>query len=174
MKKLSSIALLLAVAFVVKAQDLIVTGKQELIPAYRLELGQTNIYYQLNETDTATILRMAKADVKAIHYADGRLFDPNAAESPSKSYGTVAGTLEGRRPQLLFPSNIASPRSGKVVIKVWVDREGKVTKVFAPANGSTITDAHIVKQLKLLAHQAEFTPAPEGPKEQMGEIIYSF
>ena len=75
---------------------------------------------------------------------------------------------------VLIPSNMRSPRSGKVVVRVWVNREGKVTKVFAPANGSTLTDASIVKQLKLLARQSEFTPNPDAPEEQMGEVIYTF
>ena len=109
-----------------------------------------------------------------IRYADGRKVDPNAASDTERSYGTVTYLLEGRQALVLIPSNMRSPRSGKVVVRVWVNREGRVTKVFAPANGSTLTDASIVKQLKLLARQSEFTPNPDAPEEQMGEVIYTF
>lgn len=173
MKRIIIISLLL-LSLGAKAQDVIVTNSTQVIQAYRIEMGQTNIYYQLNEADTAAIHRIAKAEVMVIRYADGRKVDPNAASDTERSYGTVTYLLEGRQALVLIPSNMRSPRSGKVVVRVWVNREGRVTKVFAPANGSTLTDASIVKQLKLLARQSEFTPNPDAPEEQMGEVIYTF
>ena len=163
MKRIIIISLLL-LTLGAKAQDVIVTNSTQVIQAYRIEIGQTNIYYQLNEADTAAIHRIAKAEVMVIRYADGRKVDPNVPSDPARSYGTVTYLLEGRQALVLIPSNMRSPRSGKVVVRVWVNQEGKVTKVFAPANGSTLTDASIVKQLKLLARQSEFTPNPDAPE----------
>ena len=153
---------------------MIVTHDMALIPAFRLELGEANIYYQLNDADTAAIHRISKGEVMMVRYADGRSFDPNASAEASKSYGTVTCHLEGRSAVRLLSSNMRPPRNGKVVVKVWVDREGKVAKVFAPAYGSTLTDKPIVSQLKLLAHQALFSPDPDAPEMQIGDVVYSF
>ena len=173
MKRILIIPLLL-LTLGTRAQDVIVTNNTQVIPAYRIEMGQTNIYYQLHEADTAAIHRIAKGEVMVIRFADGRKVDPNATGDPAQGYGTVSYLLEGRQALMLIPSNMRSLRSGKVVVRVWVNREGRVTKVFAPANGSTLTDASIVKQMKLLAKQSEFSPNPDAPEEQMGEVIYSF
>ena len=58
MKKIIIISLLL-LSLGAKAQDVIVTNSTQVIQAYRIEMGQTNIYYQLNEADTAAIHRIA-------------------------------------------------------------------------------------------------------------------
>lgn len=174
MKKRLLIPLLLLAFISAQGQDVIVTTDLKLIPAYQLELGQLNVYYQLSDTDTATIHRIPKAQIQLIRYADGKTFDPNAATAPSQTYGSVTYRLDDRTAKVLLPSNMRSPRSGKVVVKIWVNRDGKVTKVLAPIAGSTIIDSHIVKQLKLLAHQAVFSPNPDAPAEQLGEIIYTF
>ena len=54
MKRIIIISLLL-LSLGAKAQDVIVTNSTQVIQAYRIEMGQTNIYYQLNEADTASI-----------------------------------------------------------------------------------------------------------------------
>ena len=54
MKRIIIISLLL-LSLGAKAQDVIVTNSTQVIQAYRIEMGQTNIYYQLNEAACAVV-----------------------------------------------------------------------------------------------------------------------
>ncbi len=101
--------------------------------------------------------------------------DPN-----SKRYDGVPGKggvgfkLSGRSAKALPEPQGGENREGKVVVKIWVDREGKVTRVEAPEKGSTLTEKGYVDRAKAAARKARFTAKDDAPEEQTGTITYIF
>lgn len=100
--------------------------------------------------------------------------DPNSNRydgQPGK--GGPGFSLDGRSAKALPEPINTINKEGKVVVKIWVDREGNVTQVFAPDKYSTITDAPLVNQAKTAAMKAKFSPKPDAEIET-GTITYVF
>lgn len=101
--------------------------------------------------------------------------DPN-----SKRYDGAPGnggsgySLKGRKASSLPEPGYTSQREGKVIVKIWVDRTGKVVKVEAPQKGSSITETGMVNQAKNAAMKARFTASDNAPELQVGTITYVF
>lgn len=101
--------------------------------------------------------------------------DPNSNRydgAPGK--GGAGFSLAGRSARALPSPNNSTNKEGKVVVKIWVDREGNVTQVSAPEKGSTLTDGGIVEQAKKAARNAKFSSKPDAPEVQTGTITYVF
>ena len=101
--------------------------------------------------------------------------DPNSNRydgTPGK--GGAGFTLAGRTSRALPSPTNNTNKEGKVVVKIWVDRDGNVTQVSAPEKGSTLTDNTIVKQAKAAAMKALFSPKTDAPEVQTGTITYVF
>ncbi len=67
-----------------------------------------------------------------------------------------------------------SDEQGKIVVQIWVDRNGRVTKALAGAKGSTIADAELKRRAEAAALRAQFNPDPNAPEIQTGTITYNF
>ena len=63
---------------------------------------------------------------------------------------------------------------GKVVVKVWVDRNGKVLKVNCPAEGTTTTDKALLAATKEAILNARFSEDENAPEEQVGTVAIIF
>ena len=101
--------------------------------------------------------------------------DPNSNRydgSPGK--GGAGFSLAGRSARALPSPNTNTNKEGKVVVKIWVDRNGNVTQTSAPEKGSTLTDQAIVNQAKSAAMKAKFSPKEDAPEVQTGTITYVF
>ena len=101
--------------------------------------------------------------------------DPNSNRydgAPGK--GGAGFSLAGRSARALPSPNNSTNKEGKVVVKIWVDREGNVTQVSAPEKGSTVTDAGLVNQATAAAKAAKFSSKPDAPEVQTGTITYVF
>jgi len=91
------------------------------------------------------------------------------------STGTGKGfSLSGR--DITFRPSIQenTQETGKVVVNIWVDRYGKVTRVTPGAKGSTTTSSHLYKIAKNAALKAKFSPNRNAPEEQKGTIEFIF
>jgi len=100
--------------------------------------------------------------------------DPNAKalEGISKGSGRVGGGL-GNRGVLHEPKiSDASQKTGKVVISVCVDKNGKVIKADYTQKGSTTTDSELKDIAKRAALQFKFTDSDI--EEQCGTITVDF
>ena len=100
--------------------------------------------------------------------------DPNAKalEGISKGSGRVGGGL-GNRGVLHEPRiNDASQKTGRVVISVCVDKNGKVIKADYTQKGSTTTDSELKDIAKRAALQFKFTDSDI--EEQCGTITVDF
>ena len=77
--------------------------------------------------------------------------------------------LVGSLPEPNYPSN----KEGKVVVKIVVDREGRVTSATAQSVGSTTADGELRRVAEEAARKARFTPSAT-QDIQTGTITYKF
>lgn len=101
--------------------------------------------------------------------------DPNSNRydgTPGK--GGAGFSLSGRSAKALPSPQATNNKEGKVVVKIWVDRNGNVTQVSAPEKGSTLTDAGYVQMSKAAAMKAKFSAKEDAPETQTGTITYVF
>ena len=90
------------------------------------------------------------------------------------SSGNGSFSLAGRSAVSLPSPSYNSNKQGKIVVQIWVDQQGRVTRVEAPEKGSTITDGAMVEQAKKAARLARFNASTNAPEEQKGTITYIF
>ncbi len=84
------------------------------------------------------------------------------------------GRLEGRG-FMRGPSITDKPNEGgKVALNIWVDREGKVTRVTQNLDKSTTTSTVLFNIAKKGALQCVFSARADGPAEQMGLLVFIF
>ena len=63
---------------------------------------------------------------------------------------------------------------GKVVLNIWVDRNGKVLRATQNLDKSTTTSQMLVNIARKHALLCTYTAKPDAPAEQMGEMAYNF
>ena len=86
----------------------------------------------------------------------------------------ISYDLSGRSVRSLPKPAYNSAEQGRVVVTIWVNRDGKVTRVSSGAKGTTVTDPSLMRQAESAARQALFSANLNGPDEQIGKIIYNF
>ena len=86
----------------------------------------------------------------------------------------ISFDLEGRGSIHLPKPAYESMEQGKVVVTVWVNKQGKVTRALEGAKGTTITDLRLRNLARDAALKAVFTPDPNAPDLQKGTITYNF
>ncbi len=101
--------------------------------------------------------------------------DPNSSRyDGAPGQGGTGFSLSGRSARALPSPATTSNKQGKIVVKIWVDRNGVVTKTDAPAKGSTLTDAALVSLARQSAMKATFSKNSDAPETQVGTITYVF
>ena len=86
----------------------------------------------------------------------------------------ISYDLSGRSFRSLPKPSYNSAEQGRVVVTIWVNRDGRVTRVISGAKGTTVTDPSLIRQAESAARQALFSTNNSGPDEQVGKIIYNF
>jgi len=95
-------------------------------------------------------------------------------DGPGGAGGGVSFYLEGRsKRQIPSPSNKFTER-GTVVVTIFVNRAGQVTRVITGAKGTTTTNDNLRQLAEQAAKQARFSPKEDAPEEQKGTITYIF
>ena len=61
-----------------------------------------------------------------------------------------------------------------MVVKVWVDRQGRVLRAEAGEKGSTTFDSSLLQAAQTAALRATFDVTADAPDTQMGTITYVF
>jgi hypothetical protein len=64
--------------------------------------------------------------------------------------------------------------SGKVIVRVWVNREGVTIKAEAGVRGTTESASCLLEEAKLAALKTTWTPYFNAPEVQLGQITYNF
>ncbi len=131
----------------------------------------------------ATFPGMARKDTSAT--------TPHSAENPSAAFkegqprgnaetasaeGVPNAHVEGRK---VNKSTLSKPsykiqESGTVVVKIWVDQYGHVTRAEPGADGTTITDSKLWASARKAAMEAVFDMKASAPALQEGTITYKF
>lgn len=109
--------------------------------------------------------------------------DPNASGydgtggsggGPGGVGGGISFSLEGRSSrQIPKPSNNFR-ESGTVVVTIYVNRQGNVTRAVAGAKGTTTSNTQLRQLAEQAARQAKFSPKEDAAEEQRGTITYIF
>ncbi|MDR3329531.1 MAG: energy transducer TonB, partial [Prevotellaceae bacterium] len=104
---------------------------------------------------------------------------PDGSPSPhtkGSSYGVTGGTsLTGRMLDGTLPEpDYRIQQSGRVVVRIKVDREGTVIEAKAQQSGSTVMDATLYEAAERAALKAKFNSSPDSPVSQWGTITYVF
>jgi TonB family protein len=86
----------------------------------------------------------------------------------------ISCDLGGRGYQKLPTPKYDYQGEGRVVVEVYVDREGKVNRAITGVKGSTTLDEYLLRVAKEAALAAQFDPKPDAPQIQKGTITYIF
>ncbi len=104
--------------------------------------------------------------------------DPNSdhygPDGPGKGDKGFGWDLSGRGIVYVPPVENNSQKYGKVVIKIKVDRDGKVVEASYQSLGSNTSDSYLVDQAKKAAKQAKFSEHSTGQEYQYGTITINF
>jgi TonB family protein len=104
---------------------------------------------------------------------DGSPSSPHAVGTP---YGDVNGvSLSGRALQGDLPMpEYRTQQSGRVVVRIKVNRDGDVVEAKAQQEGSTVMDARLYEAAEKAARRAHFNASASAAVSQWGTITYVF
>lgn len=92
-----------------------------------------------------------------------------------KTDGTPNARVKGRSTVGALPRPAYNVQNeGIVVVSIWVDNYGKVTKAQAGADGTTVTDKALWAAARNAAMNTKFNNATDAPALQEGTITYIF
>ncbi len=113
-------------------------------------------------------------------YGPGNQGSPTGS-TDATNYGLGGGSgnapgfyLDGRNPLSLPVPSIDSPKEGKVVVQIKVDRAGNIVDAVPGAKGSTTLDSYLLSVAKKAALSSKFDSNPNAPYYQTGTITYIF
>jgi TonB family protein len=86
----------------------------------------------------------------------------------------ISYDLGGRGYQKLPEPEYKYQGEGRVVVEVYVDRQGKVNRAITGVKGSTTLDEYLLRVAKDAAMQARFNADPSASEFQKGTITYNF
>ena len=82
--------------------------------------------------------------------------------------------LGGRGAKSLHRPNDDFPEEGIVVVDIWVNRSGQVTRAEVATKGTTVINQSMREKAKQAALRSAFASDPNAPEEQHGTITYTF
>ncbi|HMU69155.1 MAG TPA: energy transducer TonB [Chitinophagales bacterium] len=103
--------------------------------------------------------------------------DPNGYHGPGAGRGdngSVGWNLDGRSMKAPPTLQVDHNEIGDIRVKIYVDRNGKVTKAEYERSGSTITDSYLISQSKNAAMKATFNVDKNAPEVQIGYMTFHF
>lgn len=86
----------------------------------------------------------------------------------------ISYSLKGRGAKFLPKPAYKSEEQGQIVVSIWVDRNGNVTKTIVSARGTNISDVNLRRQAEKAAKNAVFFPDLSAQEIQKGTITYKF
>lgn len=115
---------------------------------------------------------------QGINKGPGNQGDPNGTPGspnygPGGGSGNIGFSLNGRKMVQKPVINEKSQDQGKVVVKIIVDRNGKVTKATAGERGTTATSAYLFRISEEAALKTKFDANP-ATEEQVGTMTFTY
>lgn len=108
---------------------------------------------------------------------------PGSGDGTGTGFGNGTGSgsgsgasfdLSGRTSKYLPKPEYTIREQGTVVVRIWVSKDGFVTRAEAGARGTTTSSDALFKLATKAALKAKFSPNPNAPEEQKGSITYHF
>ena len=94
---------------------------------------------------------------------------------PGKAEGTPNARLKGRNTLGAIPRPAYSEQDyGTVVVDIWVDNYGNVTKAVPGGQGTTVNNSKLWAAARAAALQTHFNQSADAPALQQGTITYVF
>jgi periplasmic protein TonB len=116
-------------------------------------------------------------------YAKNHYGTPGSGDGTGNGDGVGTGTgngtgpsfdLSGRASKFLPKPDYAAREVGTVVVKIWVSKDGSVSRAEAGARGTTTSSQTLFRLAQAAAMRARFSANPNAPEEQKGTITYHF
>jgi hypothetical protein len=82
--------------------------------------------------------------------------------------------LGGRGAKSLHRPNDDFSEEGIIVVDIWDNRQGKVTRAEVATKGTTVINSDMRNKAKQAAMRSSFASDPDAPEEQHGTITYTF
>lgn len=82
--------------------------------------------------------------------------------------------LGGRGAKSLHRPNDDFSEEGIIVVNIWVNRAGQVTRAEVANKGTTLINSEMRQKAKQAALRSSFASDPDAPEEQHGTITYTF
>ena len=82
--------------------------------------------------------------------------------------------LGGRGAKSLHHPNDDFSEEGIIVVDIWVNRQGQVTRAEVATKGTTLINNDMRQKAKQAAMRSSFAADPDAPEEQHGTITYTF
>ena len=86
----------------------------------------------------------------------------------------VSFNLGGRGKKELVSPTASTPKVGKIVVEILVDKEGNVVQARAILQGTTISDENLKRKCVQAAKKCKFAADSNAPEVQKGTITYRF
>ena len=100
---------------------------------------------------------------------------PTGNTDKGQTAGAPNAHLKGRNVIGTLPRpSYAIQQEGIVVVSIWVDQYGNVTKALAGADGTTVTNTELWTAARNAAMKAHFNQKADAPALQQGTITYIF
>lgn len=96
-------------------------------------------------------------------------YDGNGGKGNGAGYD-----LGGRGAKSLHRPDNDFTEEGTVVVDIWVNRDGKVTRAEVATKGTTLINADMRRKAVQAALRSSFASASDAPEEQHGTITYTF
>ncbi|MGB0887105.1 MAG: energy transducer TonB family protein [Vicingaceae bacterium] len=100
--------------------------------------------------------------------------DPNTNGNSNVGGSGIGFSLGGRGKVSFKKPENPTQEDGKVVVDIWVNRDGKVVRAKTGARGSTTTNPILQKKAEEAAYQAKFKKDGNAPFEQKGTMTFVF
>ena len=140
------------------------------VPAPKEEINQNALFPGMSKKDSS-LAPHGSADPSA-EYKAGH---PRGNTATGKTDGVPNAHLKGRSVLGALPRPDYSVQDeGKVVVDIWVDNYGNVTKAIAGGQGTTVSNQALWAAARAAAMKAHFNQSADAPALQQGTITYIF
>ena len=140
------------------------------VPAQKEEINKNALFPGMSKKDSSLAPHGAtnpSAEFKAGH--------PKGNTQVGKTEGAPNAHVKGRSVLGALPRpDYAVQDEGKVVVDIWVDNYGNVTKAIAGGQGTTVSNQALWAAARAAAMKAHFNQSADAPALQQGTITYIF
>ena len=140
------------------------------VPAPKEEINKNALFPGMSKKDSSLAPHGAKDPS-----GEFKAGQPKGNTASGKTDGTPNAHLKGRSVLGALPvPSYAVQDEGKVVVDIWVDNYGNVTKAIAGGQGTTVNNQALWAAARAAAMKSHFNQSADAPALQQGTITYIF